>query len=196
MYRVYDGTWGYDEHNPGYGDTRFAPFDDLIAGARVPTMYLAATETAAMLETVLHDVHHMAGRAIYERDLLGKLLSRAEMPRVAVVADLRDPELSRLGIARESLTSSPAEHYPCTRRIAAELHANTTPAIDGMVWHSRQAELAGVGQIEVLVLFGDRYPAGRGTWSLLPPGLSALYEGHGRLKLDEIAEVLSATIHP
>ena len=27
MFRVYDGTWGYDEHNPGFGDARFSPFD-------------------------------------------------------------------------------------------------------------------------------------------------------------------------
>ncbi len=196
LYRVYDGAYGYDEHNPGFGDTRFAPFDDLTSGDRVPAMYLAATETAALLETVFHDVHHAAGRVIYERDLLGRLLSRAEMPSAAVVADLRDPELGLLGISRDSLTSSPAEHYPCTRRIAAELHAHVTPKIDGIVWHSRQAELAGAGPVEVLILYGDRYPSGRRTWTLQPPGLSALYEGPGRLLLDDIAEDLKATVHP
>ena len=25
-YRVYNATWGYDEHNPGYGDARFSPY--------------------------------------------------------------------------------------------------------------------------------------------------------------------------
>ena len=196
LYRVYDGARGYDEHNPGYGDTRFAPFDALVTGARVPTMYLAATEVAAMLETVFHDVHHTAGRAIYERDLLGTLLSRDEMPTDAAVADLRDPELARLGIDRDRLIATPAEHYPCTRRVAADLHAHLTPRIDGIVWDSRQAELTGVGPVEVLILFGDRYPSGRGSWQLRPPGLSALHEGPGRLKLDEIAETLNATIHP
>jgi hypothetical protein len=28
LYRVYDGKWGYDEFNAGWGDTRFAPIDD------------------------------------------------------------------------------------------------------------------------------------------------------------------------
>jgi len=52
LYRVYDGTWGDDEHNPGFGDARFSPFDDLADGHRVPTMYVAATPVAALLETV------------------------------------------------------------------------------------------------------------------------------------------------
>src|SRR5664280_3314524 len=33
-YRVYDGTWGDDEHNPGFGDARFSPFDDVGDGHR------------------------------------------------------------------------------------------------------------------------------------------------------------------
>ena len=76
LYRVYDGTWGYDEHNPGYGDARFSPIDDPVHGGRLPSMYLAATPTAALLETVFHDVHHDSARIVYERDLLGKLLAR------------------------------------------------------------------------------------------------------------------------
>lgn len=37
-YRVYDGRFGYDAFNPGFGDTRFAPFDSAGSGDRVPTM--------------------------------------------------------------------------------------------------------------------------------------------------------------
>ena len=51
LYRVYDGTWGYDEHNPGRGDTRFAPVDDPVTGRRLPSMYLGATPTTVLLET-------------------------------------------------------------------------------------------------------------------------------------------------
>ena len=87
LYRVYDGAYGYDEHNPGFGDSRFSPFDDLTSGDRVPSMYLAVTEAAALLETVFHDVDHAAGRAIYERDLLGRLVSRAKLPTDAPLAD-------------------------------------------------------------------------------------------------------------
>ena len=74
-YRVYDATWGYDEHNPGHGDARFSPIDDPKNGQRLPSMYLAQTPTAALLETVFHSVHQSSPRLIYERDLRGKLLA-------------------------------------------------------------------------------------------------------------------------
>lgn len=93
LYRVYDSKWGYDEHNPGIGDARFSPIDDPVTGKRLPSMYLAATRTAASLETVFHDVHHQSGRTVYERDLLGKLLAHVQVPAVAALGDLRDPEL-------------------------------------------------------------------------------------------------------
>jgi hypothetical protein len=49
----------------------------------------------------------------------------------------------------------------------------------------------------VIVLFDEpRHPSGRGTWKLLPPGISTLYEGSGRLLVDEIAERLQAVIEP
>jgi hypothetical protein len=199
LYRVYDGTWGYDEHNPGYGDARFSPVDDPVHGERLPSMYLAATPTAALLETVFHDVHHRSARIIYERDLLGKLLARVGVPAIGALGDLRDPELKRLGLDRREVVASPAEHYPCTRRLAVEGLARTLTqgVVQGFIWHSRQAELAGEAPAEVIVLFGDpRYPSGRGTWSLEPPGLTALYEGPGRLLVDQIAERLSAVIEP
>jgi len=197
LYRVYDGTWGYDEHNPGYGDARFSPIDDPLHGRRLPSMYLAATPTAALLETVFHDVHHDSARIVYERDLLGKLLARVEVPAIGALGDLRDPELKRLGLDRGEVVASPAEHYPCTRRLAAASLAQTFAqgVLQGFIWHSRQAELAGEGPTEVIVLFGDpRYPSGRGTWPLTPPGLTALYEGPGRLLVDQIAEQLRAVI--
>ena len=47
-YRIYDATWGYDEHNPGYGDARFSPIDDPKTTQRLPSLYLAATPTAVI----------------------------------------------------------------------------------------------------------------------------------------------------
>jgi hypothetical protein len=67
--------------------------------------------------------------------------------------------------------------------------------MQGLIWHSRQAELAGEAPVEVIVLFGEpRYPSGRGSWPLLRPGTSTLYEGPGRLLVDEIAEAIEAVI--
>ena len=45
--RAHDSTWGYDEPNPGVGNTRFAPFA-AAGGAMVPTMYLAGDETGSL----------------------------------------------------------------------------------------------------------------------------------------------------
>jgi len=148
---------------------------------------------------VFHDVHHASARIIYERDLLGKLLARVGVPGIGALGDLRDPELKRLGLDRREVVATPAEHYPCTRRLAVEGLGRTLnhSVLQGFIWHSRQAELAGEAPAEVIVLFGHpRYPSGRGTWSLEPPGLTALYEGPGRLLVDQIAERLSAVVEP
>jgi hypothetical protein len=197
LYRVYNATWGYGEHNPGYGDARFSPIDDPATGKRLPGMYLAASRTAALLETVFRDVHHASGRIIYERDLVGKLLAHMLVPAVAALGDLRDPQLARMGVQRSQVVSSPAEHYPCVRRLAIQALAapDAAPTMQGLIWHSRQAELASGAPVEVIVLFGEpRYPSGRGSWPLLRPGTSTLYEGPGRLLVDEIAQALEAVI--
>lgn len=197
LYRVYDATWGYDEHNPGHGDARFSPVDDPFTADRLPSMYLAATPAAALLETVFHDVHQVGGRIIYERDLRGKLMAHLRVPTEVVLGDLRDPELDRLGVSRAQIVSSPAEHYPCTRRLAGAVLSQfqSGPHLAGLIWHSRQAELANVGPVEVMVLFGEpRYPSRRGNWPLFGPGATSLYEGPGRLLVDEIAESLGAVI--
>lgn len=196
-YRVYSATWGYDEFNPGFGDARFSPIDDPATGDRLPSMYVAATPTAALLESVFHDVHQHSARAIYERDLRGQLLAHVRAPRVATLGDLRDPELDRLGISRDALVCTTSEHYPCTRRQATAALAQRPKArpMHGLIWHSRQAELAGHERAEVMVVFGGaRYASKRGSWKLFGPGTSSLYDGPGRLHVDEIAEHLSAVI--
>jgi hypothetical protein len=196
-YRVYDATWGYDEHNPGHGDARFSPIDDPTEGTRLPSMSLAASPTAALLETVFHEVHHSSARIIYERHLRGKLLAHLRAPANATLGDLRDRELDRLGLRRDTVVATTAEHYPCTRRLAiaalGQPHGKRT--VHGLIWHSRQAELAGHDPVEVVVLFGEpRYPTLRGSWRLFGPGASSLYDGPGRLLVDEVAENLNAVI--
>ena len=196
-YRVYNATWGYDVHNPGYGDARFSPIDDPAGGGRLPSMYLAATPTAALLETVFHDVHHDSGRIIYEHNLRGMLLAHVRAPAVARLADLRDPKLARLGLHREQVVSSDAEHYPCTRRLAVAAlgQAHGRRSVHGLIWHSRQAELTDQDPVEVMVLYGGpRFSLPRGSWRLFGPGASSLFDGPGRLLVDEVAESLSAVI--
>lgn len=195
LYRVYDGTWGYDEFNAGWGDTRFAPIDDPITGKRLSHMYLGESPATVLLESVFHDVHELGSMIAYEAQLHEKLLAHIEVPAAATLGDLRDPELERLKIERSQVISSPAEHYPCTRRLAiAALAQKHDPPLQGLIWHSRQAELTKKPAEEVIILFGERYPAERGSWTRSGPGSQNLYEGPGRLRVDEVAEELRALL--
>lgn len=204
FFRVYDATWGYDEYNPGFGDARFSPIDEPHTGRRIPSLYVAATRAAALLETVFHDLD-AAGTGscvVYEHALRGKLLACVRLPERAVVADLRDAELARLGLARSLLVASPAEHYPCTRRLAVDVLRRWVPSgqLQGLVWNSRQGGQVVAGGdadddgAEVVVLFGNSYPSGRGEWPLAGPGATSLFDGPGRLMVEEVAEQLGALI--
>jgi len=195
LYRVYDGKWGYDEFNAGCGDTRFAPIDDPMTGKRLSNMYLGESPTGVLLESVFHDVHQLGSMIAYDAHLHEKLLAHIEVPDDATLGDLRDPELARLSLKRSQVVSSPAEHYPCTRRLAIEALAQKhDPPLQGLIWHSRQAELVKKPPEEVIILFGDRYPSKRGFWQRSGPGSQNLYEGPGRLLVDQIADELRALI--
>ena|ERR1700712_1547047 len=69
-------------------------------------------------------------------------------------------------------------------------------SLQGLIWQSRQAELAGHAPTEVLILFGDAFPSGRGLWPLTGPGIRNLFDGPGRLLIDQIAEDLDALVEP
>lgn len=197
---VYEAKDGYSHPNPGYSDTRFAPFDALDTGGRVPTLYLAETLEAALLETSLHDIHEQKPRVVSEMALLGKLHARVVPPTRLDLVDLRDPQLNSLGLRRENLASSSPEHYPCTRAVAQAIHAIphslSEPAPGGILWHSRQAEISGQSGQEVAVVFADRVRHTRGAWQLGTNrhASGSLLEGAGRLLLDELAESLDVTI--
>lgn len=198
-YRVYDSRFGYDAFNPGFGDTRFAPFDSTGFGDRVPTMYLAGSETAALVETIFHRVDVVARAVgptlptIYARHLREKLLAHVTCPQPLTVADLRDPALAALGLTRPQVVATSAEHYPCTRRLAREIHADVR-GVAGIVWNSRQIELATLPSEEVVLVFGDRAPSWPGSWKLTGPGARNLYEGPGRDRVEALAKLLGVGV--
>lgn len=193
--RVYDAQDGYTQPNPGFGDTRFAPFDALSDGHRVPTLYLAEDLESALLEASLHDVSEQQPRVIDEAFLLGTLHARVSPLRDLHLVDLRESVLAALNLRRDSISSSSPEHYPCTRTVARVIHAMPTSP-DGILWHSRQAELTGRAPREVAVIFADRVPTERGSWTLADHrgALGSLLEGAGTLELDRLAEALEITV--
>lgn len=194
-HRIYDARDGHSHPNPRYGDTRFGPFDTAETGKRVPILYLAQSLGAALMETSLHDISETAPRVVAELALLGKLHAQLLPPRDLTLIDLRDEQLSLLGLSRGQISSSPAEHYPCTRRIARNLHAEYDRT-DGIIWHSRQVELTVDSPAEVAVVFCDRVPADRQAWQLAEhrSASGSLLEGSGRLALEDLAEELDITI--
>ena len=200
---MYDTTYGFDEFNPGSGDTRFAPVD--TSDGVVPHLYGGASEAVVLFETVFHDVHHaMADRTVWVRDLVERGIVELVAPRPLRLIDLRDPQLDRLGLRRDQLVSTHVEHHPCTRQWAGWLHGRRPGGVspDGIVWHSRQAELADAtvtldaDDSEVFVLFGDRATFGRGKFTRQFPGVQPLADGPGRLRVDEFAEAFDALVDP
>lgn len=130
--------------NPGYGGPhRFSFFGD----PPVPVLYAAQTETAAICESLLHDIPLAGGRLIpeqYERSVAGPLETTREL-RLAVFHGLG---LRRLGVEPNQLTSSPARTYRATVAWARAAHA---AGLDGAVWMS-----ARLNTDCAYVFFGDR----------------------------------------
>ncbi len=190
--RSYSVAHGVGAFNPGRGDTRFAPVLD-HRGEVVPTLYAGADEITALLETVFHDVHHtVEPRLVLERALLQRALVWLAPPRALTLVDLRDQALTALGLTRAQLVATTSAHYPCTRTWAAWLH-RARPEADGLLWHSRQSELSLDTAAEAMLLFGDRVSD---QLEIAAPGVRSLFEGEGRLLIDELAELLDAEIVP
>lgn len=198
FFRVYPLRHGYDGFNPGAGDSRFAPL--VLDGFPVPTLYGGDSAEAVLLETVFHDVHERASRVVYGTQLRERGLARLRTPRSLRLIDLRDDALAALGLARSQLVASTRAHYPCTREWAAVLHGvrigRSRP--EGLIWHSRQAELhsGDPAPQEVFMLFGDRAPHEPGDYELDGVGVRSLVEGPGLLMVERLAEDLDALVVP
>lgn len=194
-HRVYSSRFGHTEANPGYGDARFSPFNETGTDIRVPTVYLAKTPHAALLETVLRDVGEWVVREVSEARFYGQLHVGLEATETLEVADLRNSTLTKLNIPRPAIASSAQEHYPCTRTIAKAIHASAQN-LAGIVWHSRQTEISHRPDAETLVLFADRLAKGRDALVLarLLTAVGSIGEGAGRVILDELLEDLGVTV--
>lgn len=198
--RCYDGTFGYDEPNPGKGGpTRFAPFVD--AGSAVPTMYLASNVTGALLETVFHELiadEDAGEQYVYEMQLRKRLLSYLQPPQNLMLVDLRDPSLAELGVPRSAIVASPAEHSFCTIGIAAAFYRART-GVHGLIWHSRQAELQRAAGVkvepsEVAIVFSDRVTRRRDAWPRAELMTVSLASGYGRTLVDEVVDRIGITL--
>jgi hypothetical protein len=130
-------------------------------------MYGGDDEIVPLLESVFQEVGITGSRVIYERSLRDRGLAYVSTTVPLRLVDFRDPELSRLGLGRDQLVATDAAHYACTREWARWAHGLAINRVqpDGIVWHSRQAELIGGPQREVLALFGGRATPTPTHWS-------------------------------
>lgn len=191
----------------GVGNARFSPL--AVGGATVRTLYGAATQTVALLESCFHGVHELATRLISEPlDLAPRGLVALSTPALLPLIDLSNDALARLGLTRAQLVATTPEHYACTREWAVTLHRRRIGGVIpvGLLWQSRIAELAQADSLllgdllsvasDVFVLFGDRVPPDPAAWSPGDPHYDDLTIGDGRLLAEQIAEQLGAVIVP
>lgn len=187
---------------PGLGNTRFAP---LVGAAHT---YVAVTSVAALLESAFHSAAPPAPR-IAVASLRRWSESQVVTTQDLRLVDLRDSQLSRLGVSRDQLVATAPAHYPCTRRWASALHRRAVgghPA-HGLMWESRQAEattaaltvrpavreLMGTAPSDVAVIWAP--PAATGILAAGDAGLGPLDRGEGLTFVLDLAAALNIVVH-
>ncbi|MEZ0343122.1 RES family NAD+ phosphorylase [Mycobacterium sp. pV006] len=146
LYRVFTAAKGRSAttFNPGFGSpSRFAFFGT----PTVPVLYAAATQEAAIAETLLHDVPVSGGILPYDA-YARTVMARLEVARPLTIGVLHGLGLRTLKVTAGDLTASGADTYHDTVRWAEAAHDS---GLDGLVWMSRLCNDA-----KSYVFFGDR----------------------------------------
>lgn len=145
MYRVHGNTYGPSEFNPGPdGSGRFHFFGD----PTVPVLYSAATETAAVAETILRRIP-IKGGVLHYRRYHDRVMAGLTSTRKLRLASFLGTGLRTLKVEAYELTDTPGEtNYPQTRKWAQAAH---DAGFDGIAWMSRR-----VNSDRAYMFFGDR----------------------------------------
>jgi hypothetical protein len=146
LYRVFTAAQDrtVTTFNPGFGaPTRFAFFGAPV----VPVLYAAATEEAAVAETLLHDIPISGGILPYDT-YARTVMARLELTRPIGVGILHGLGLRQLKVTAADITTSGADTYPETVTWAQAAH---DAELDGLVWMSRLCNDA-----KAYVFFGDK----------------------------------------
>src|SRR5699024_9113455 len=100
-----------------------------------------------------------------------------------------------LGLKRPAISSSPSQHYPCTRTVAKAIHASPQN-LSGIIWHSRQVEVSRLPRVSGIVLYEERLGHGREAFRVRPvsSSIGALYDGEVRVQLDAVLDRLVVTV--
>ncbi len=152
VFRLHRDVLDGDQFNPGYGTSRFAPFQDL-EGKIVPSLYSATTFDGAAYETLFRE--RPAKYQTFPRNRLDDYAaSRLTTRRELQLVRLFTPELAAWGIAEADLLTYDESNYPTCRELAALIWKDN-PAADGMIWSSVRDSSA-----LAMMLFEDRVKPG------------------------------------
>lgn len=120
----------------------------------IPTLYAGATLDCALMETVFHDVAHLAGFKAFDKGKLrDQVHSTVQVEQELQLVDLTSVSLRKLGVTRKQLIDAEKDQYPMTRQWAQAIHRQC-PLAQGLSWVSRQDDSA-----RAVILFGDRVSA-------------------------------------
>ena len=149
LYRVHPLRFAATAFNPGRGrHGRFHPFRD-ETGRVVPTLYAADRADGALSESVFRNV--VGGNRLLLAHLANTCLTEIVLRVDLDVADLTGPGLKALGLrSRSDLLDCGESQYRRTARWAEAIHRSEAQP-QGMIWMSRQFDLA-----MALLAFGDR----------------------------------------
>lgn len=151
LHRIHDRKYDATQFNPGYGNSRFAPFK--IDGAFVPTAYAATSLECAAFETIFHDLEAAATFKVVAYSQLEKLqYSTFALRKTLYLSSLFSADLMKFGLERGQVIDTPRSGYPITRLWSEAVH-QADPDTGGMVWVSRRYD-----QERALIMFGDRIP--------------------------------------
>lgn len=149
LYRVHPRRFNPVEFNPGRRGRRgrFHPIHD-GAGRTIPTLYATDYRDGALSESVYREL--VGGDRLLRAALHERCITEIELLTDITVADLTAPGLRAIGLNRRQLLECGESHYRSTARWAEAIH-RSNPAIQGMIWVSRQFDLA-----TALLAYGDR----------------------------------------
>lgn len=180
LYRVYSNTRkSAAESNPGFGaPTRFAFFGN----PKIPVLYAAETEEAAVCETILHEVPPGPGNVMFD-DIKDKVCAQITPNHDLKLVALMGDGLRKLGPEAKYVTGTLPTEYGRTVLWAVAAH---TAGFDGLVWMSNRRNTD-----RAYVLFGDRVKetaldAVQGTGHLYAagPGFDWLVEYLAKVDID------------
>lgn len=152
VHRIHDQDFAAAAFNPGFGESRFAPFE--VAGVKIPTQYAGTTLACAIFESIFHDIEPSAPIKSVGWSVIDRLhYSTIALTRDLKLARLFAANLSKWGLARTDLIDTPKSTYDQTRLWSPALHQCPRQP-EGMIWVSRRYD-----EEKAMILFGDRVDA-------------------------------------